>query len=174
MYRHISTFKKAYHELVRLKYFKKGVKNEKSICNSPEPGYAVFLGRNGLARRARQTDALFAQHHRRAESQTADWTAPTPCDFRSAQRPSKIELQEAPKGESFAVLDANATDGSATFQLPIRDLTRMLSAIPAMRIPFRLLRFCAAAWQTGRVHHHHHLRGCPRELFGKLLVCKNH
>jgi hypothetical protein len=32
--------------------------------------------------------------------------------------PSKIELQEAPKGESFAVLDANATDGSATFQLP--------------------------------------------------------
>ena len=31
---------------------------------------------------------------------------------------SKIELQEAPEGESFAVLDANATDGSAKFQLP--------------------------------------------------------
>jgi len=31
---------------------------------------------------------------------------------------SKIELMEAPEGESFAVLDANATDGAAIFQLP--------------------------------------------------------
>ena len=31
---------------------------------------------------------------------------------------SKIELQKAPEGESFAVLDANATDGPARFQLP--------------------------------------------------------
>jgi len=32
---------------------------------------------------------------------------------------SKIELMEAPEGESFAVLDANGTDGSpAVFQLP--------------------------------------------------------
>jgi len=31
---------------------------------------------------------------------------------------SQIQLQEAPEGESFAVLDANATDGPAIFQLP--------------------------------------------------------
>jgi|LGVE01.1.fsa_nt_gb hypothetical protein len=31
---------------------------------------------------------------------------------------AKIELFEAPEGESFKVLDANATDGSAIFQLP--------------------------------------------------------
>ena len=31
---------------------------------------------------------------------------------------SKIELMEAPEGESFAVLDANGTDGPAVFQLP--------------------------------------------------------
>ncbi len=31
---------------------------------------------------------------------------------------SKIELMEAPEGESFKVLDANGTDGPAIFQLP--------------------------------------------------------
>ena len=31
---------------------------------------------------------------------------------------AKIELVEAPEGESFAVLDANATKGAAVFQLP--------------------------------------------------------
>lgn len=31
---------------------------------------------------------------------------------------AKIELEEAPEGEGFAVLDANATDGPAQFQLP--------------------------------------------------------
>lgn len=35
---------------------------------------------------------------------------------------TKIELMEAPEGESFSVLDANGTDGVAIFQLPNPDL----------------------------------------------------
>ncbi len=38
--------------------------------------------------------------------------------FVNLEGKSKIELQKAPEGESFKVLDANATDGPAKFQLP--------------------------------------------------------
>lgn len=42
--------------------------------------------------------------------------------FVSLNGPTKINLTPAPAGESFQVLDANGTDGTASFQLP-KDVT---------------------------------------------------
>lgn len=71
--------------------------------------------------------------------------------FVKEQGKTRIGLTPAPEGESFLVLDANGTDGNATFQLP-KDVStswRVYARIPGNRGGSVTITTCADMVNTG-------------------------